>query len=68
LIKNKTLKDMYSFFTLPSSTISDLQGYVGGLVSDTSLLWILAIALPVGFWIISKIIGVVVGHLRARGR
>jgi hypothetical protein len=59
---------LLSFFTLPTSTLSDLQGYVGGLVSDTALLWIVAIALPVGFWVISKIIGIVVGHLRARAR
>jgi hypothetical protein len=49
---------IYQFFTLPTSTLSDLQGYVGGLVSDTSLLWILAIALPLGFWLISKIISI----------
>jgi hypothetical protein len=50
---------LYSFFTLPTSTLTDLQGYIGGLVTDTSLLWILAIALPVGFWIIYKIVSVV---------
>lgn len=46
-----------AFFTLPTSTLTDLQAYVGQLVTDTSLLWILAIALPLGFWIIYKIIG-----------
>jgi hypothetical protein len=59
-IKEKILKDMlYQFFTLPTSTLSDLQGYIGDLVTDTSLLWILAIALPLGFWIIYKVISVV---------
>jgi hypothetical protein len=55
---------LYTFFTLPTSTLADLQGYIGGLVTDTSLLWILAIALPVGFWIINKIVGVVRGRTR----
>jgi hypothetical protein len=50
---------LYSFFTLPTSTLADLQSYIGGLVTDTALLWILAIALPVSFWIIYKIISVV---------
>lgn len=59
---------MLGFFTLPTSTIADLQGYVGGLVSDTAMLWTLAIALPLGFWIISKIIGIVVSHFRGRSK
>jgi hypothetical protein len=53
------LSSLFSFFTLPTSTLTDLQSYIGGLVTDTSLLWILAIALPVGFWIIYKIVSVV---------
>lgn len=45
-----------AFFTLPTSTLTNLQANIGQLVTDTSLLWILAIALPLGFWLISKII------------
>jgi hypothetical protein len=44
------------FLTLPTSTISDLQAQIGQLVTDSSLIWILAIALPLGFWIIYKMI------------
>jgi hypothetical protein len=54
--------------TLPSSTISDLTAYVGGLFGDLSPLWILAIALPLGFWVISKVIGIITSHTRARSR
>lgn len=53
-----------AFFTLPTSTLTDLQAYIGDLVTDTSLLWIIAIALPLGFWIISKVISMV----RSRAR
>lgn len=61
---------MFTAFTLtlPTSTISDLTAYVGGLFSDLSPLWILAIALPLGFWIISKVIGIITSHTRARAR
>ena len=47
------------FFTLPTSTLTDLQAHIGDLVTDTSLLWIIAIALPLGFWMISKVIRIV---------
>lgn len=57
-----------SLITLPSSTISDLVAYVGTLVQDTAPLWIFAIGLPLGFWAVSKIIGIITTHTRARSK
>lgn len=48
-----------TWITLPASFVTDLQAYVGGLFTDLSTLIVIAIALPVGFWVIRKAISLV---------
>jgi hypothetical protein len=45
--------------TLSGNFIADIMAYAGTLFTDLSSVVILAIGLPVGFWVISKIIGLV---------
>jgi hypothetical protein len=48
-----------NYITLPEGFISDLLAYVGQLFTDLNLLVILAIGLPLGFWVIRKAISLV---------
>jgi len=45
--------------SLDADFISDMLAYVGQLFTDTSLLIVLAIGLPLGFWVIRKVISLV---------
>lgn len=45
-----------TYITLPENFITDCLAYVGTLFTDASLLIILAIGLPLGFWVIHKVI------------
>lgn len=44
-------------FTVPTSTVTDLMASVTDVFDSTWTLVILALALPLGFWLIHKIIG-----------
>ena len=50
--------------TLPTSTIDVLMEYVGTLFSDLWVLIALAIAVPLAFYIIGKVISLVRGRTR----
>jgi hypothetical protein len=50
---------MDPILTVGSTTATDLLAYAGQLFTDLNVLIVLAIGLPVGFWIISKAIGLV---------
>lgn len=50
---------MATYITLPEGFVADTLAYVGQLFTDTSLLVILAIGLPLGFWVIRKVISLV---------
>jgi hypothetical protein len=48
-----------AIITLPGGFVTDMLAYAGTLFTDLSVLVIVAIGLPVGFWIIKKAIGLV---------
>jgi len=45
--------------TLPTDFLADITAYAGTLFTDLSTLIVLAIGLPVAFWVIKKVIGLV---------
>jgi hypothetical protein len=48
---------MYTYITLASSTPTDLLAYAGALFTDLWLVIVLAIGLPLAFYVIKKVIG-----------
>jgi hypothetical protein len=50
---------MGTYITMPASTTADLMAYVGGFFGDLWVLIALAIGVPLAFYIISRVIGVV---------
>lgn len=50
---------MLSIITLPGSAVSDLMANVGVLFSDLWILLALAVGVPLGFYIIRKVISLV---------
>jgi hypothetical protein len=55
---------MFSFVTIPTASTTDFTAYIGTLVGDLWVLMALAIGLPLGFWAIGKIVGIVRAHVR----
>ena len=55
---------MLSLFTLPEGAVSSTTAYVGSLFSDISPFIWLAIGIPLGFYIIRKVISLVAGRAR----
>jgi len=53
-----------TLFTLPVDAVSSTLANVGSLVSDIGVFIWLAIGLPLGFWIIKKVISLVAGRAR----
>jgi len=48
-----------NYITLPGTFIDDLLAYVGGLFSDLAVVIVLVIGLPLAFWVIRRVIGLV---------
>jgi len=48
-----------TWITLPASTTEDLLAFAGGLFTDLWLLIALAIGIPLAFYMISRVIGLV---------
>ena len=48
-----------TFIAMPASTTQDLFAYVGGFFGDLWVLIALAIGVPLAFYVISRVIGVV---------
>ena len=48
-----------TYITLPETAVADLTGYASGIFSDLWVLVALAIGLPLGFYIIRRIIGMI---------
>jgi len=48
-----------TFITLPASTTEDLMAYVGGFFGDLWVLVALAIGIPLAFYVISRVIGLI---------
>lgn len=55
---------MTPIITLPEGFVGDMLAYVGQLFTDLNLLIILVLGIPVGFWIITKVIGLVRRNVR----
>ncbi len=53
-----------SLFTLPAGAVASTTAYIGDLFTDLSVFVYLAIGLPLGFWVIRKIISLVAGRAR----
>lgn len=50
---------LFSIITLPPTFVDDSLAYVGTVFTDAKLIIILAIGLPLGFWVVKKVIGLV---------
>ena len=59
----KMVKSMLTIFTLPDTFVASTTAYIGETITDLNVLVVLAIGLPLAFWGIKRIIG-----LMPRGR
>lgn len=50
---------MLTYITIPAEMPADMLAYSGTLFTDLSLLIVLAVGLPLGFWVIRKVITLV---------
>ncbi len=50
---------MNPILTVTAGDITGLLAYASGLFTDFNVLILLAIGLPLGFWVIKKVIGLV---------
>lgn len=50
---------MITYITLPIGIETDMLAYAGALFTDLTPLVILAVGLPMGFWVIRKVIALV---------
>jgi hypothetical protein len=48
-----------TYIDLPSTAVADLTGYAGNLFTDLWVVIALAIGLPLAFYVIRKVIGLV---------
>ena len=68
-MKGNSGKIMSPILTITDQFVTSSLAYVGQLFTDLNLLIVLAIGLPVGFWVINRAIGLVTGHVgRGGGR
>jgi len=50
---------MLALITLPADFIATTTAYVGGIFTDVSPLVFVAIGLPLAFWVIRSVIGLI---------
>jgi hypothetical protein len=50
---------LVTFFTLEAGDITTMLAYVGNIFEDTGLLIWVAIGLPMGFYVIKRVIGLI---------
>jgi len=55
---------MSPIFTIPATATADLLAYVGQIFTDAMPFAVLAIGIPLGFYVISRAIGLVRGRTR----
>jgi hypothetical protein len=55
----------YNYIEVDATSTTAVLAYISGLFTDVSLFVWLAIGLPLGFWVIAKVIGLV--RVRTRG-
>jgi hypothetical protein len=57
---------MDPILTVTSTAAASILSYAGQLFTDTWLLIALAVGLPVGFYIINKVIGIVAARAKSK--
>jgi len=50
---------MLAYITIPGDFVTSTLAYVGTVFTDLNLLIVLIIGLPLGFWVIRKVISLV---------
>lgn len=55
---------MLPIFTLVETDITAMLAHAGTLFTDLNLIIVLLIGLPIGFWLIRKVIGLVSSKVR----
>jgi len=50
---------MLTLLTLPTDFMSSMTAYIGELFTDLNPIIVLAIGLPLAFWFIGKVVGIV---------
>jgi len=50
---------MLTYITIPSDFVASTTAYAGALFTDLNVLVVLAIGLPLAFWIIRKVVALV---------
>lgn len=50
---------MFTYITVPAGMPADILAYSGDLFTDLTLLIILAVGLPLGFWVIRRVVSLV---------
>jgi hypothetical protein len=50
---------MLTFFTLPAASSTDMTAFIGQLFTDSWVFIALAIGIPLAFYVIRKVIGLV---------
>ncbi|GAI31732.1 unnamed protein product [marine sediment metagenome] len=53
-----------TYITIPAEFATSALAYAGALFTDLSLIVYLAIGLPLGFWVINKVISMVTRRAR----
>jgi len=48
---------MFAVITLPANFVASSTAYVGGLFTDLNPLILIAVGLPLAFWVIRSVIG-----------
>jgi len=55
---------MFALFTLPTDAVASTTAYIGDLLGSLGPFVWLAIGIPLGFYVIKKVIGLVAGRVR----
>jgi hypothetical protein len=50
---------MLTVITLPGTAVTDLTGYIGNLVTDSWVLIALVVGIPLGFYVIRRIVALI---------
>jgi hypothetical protein len=58
----KSVKTMLTLFTLPDGALSSTTAYIGDFFESVSPFVYLAIGLPLGYWVIRKVISLIPKH------
>jgi len=57
---------MFTILTLPVGFETDMMAYVGELFTDLSPAIIVLVGLPLAFWAVNRVVGLIRGGFRTR--